>query len=104
MGYPLSSCCDSYGRFCRDRMTGDQTGRELLALLENSGRNIDRTYLISGHYTTILEKKCFGVAWAAPLMQLRTIEERVQNVTACTITRVDENWLKDKKFLPVMRS
>lgn len=95
-GYTLSAYCDNYGRFCRDRMTKDQTGRELLGMLESSGKNLDRTFLISGHYATVLEQKCFGEAWTAPLLQLRQVEERLRNVTAHTITRVDEKWLRDK--------
>ncbi len=95
-GYPLSAYCDSNGRFCRDWMTADQTGQELLRLLETSGRNIDRTFLISGHYATVLEKKCGKETWTTPLLQLRQVEERLRNVTAHTITRVDEKWLREK--------
>lgn len=95
-GYPVSSYCDSFGRFCRDRMTGDDMGQELLRLLEIPGRSLDRTFLSSSHYAAILEKKCPSEPWAAPLLQLRKIEEKIRNLAAHTITRVDENWLKDK--------
>ena len=95
-GYPLSSYCDSRGRFCRSWLTKDMQGQEMLALLEPPGRSLDGTFLISGHYATILEKKCSAYTWAAPLLQLREIEEKVRNTAAHTITRVDERWLKDR--------
>ncbi|MCI9118555.1 MAG: hypothetical protein HFF32_02700 [Flavonifractor sp.] len=95
-GYPLSSYCDSRGRFCRSWLAKDARGQEMLALLEPPGRSLDGTFLISGHYATILEKKCSAYAWAAPLLQLRKIEEKVRNTAAHTITRVDERWLKDR--------
>ena len=95
-GYPLSSYCDSRGRFCRSWLTKDVQGQEMLALLEPPGRSLDGTFLISGHYAAILEKKCSAYTWAAPLLQLREIEEKVRNTAAHTITRVDERWLKDR--------
>lgn len=96
VGYRVSYYCDSKGRFCRDWMTGDDIGQELLQLLESPGRNLDKTYLISGHYATIIKKKCPSETWTAPLLRLREIEERVRNLAAHTITRVDEKWLGDK--------
>ena len=48
----------------------------MLALLEPPGRSLDGTFLISGHYAAILEKKCSAYTWAAPLLQLREIEEK----------------------------
>lgn len=95
-GYRVSAYCDSRGRFCRSRLTADSTGQELLALLEIPGRTLERTYLISGHFATILEEKCPGQPWTAPLLQLRQIEEKVRNPAAHTITRVDEKWLGEK--------
>lgn len=95
-GYPLSSYCDSRGRFCRIWLTKDVQGQELLTLLEPPGRSLDGTFLISGHYAAILDKKCSAYAWTAPLLQLREIEEKVRNTAAHTITRVDEKWLKDR--------
>lgn len=94
-GYPVLSYCDSNGRFCRDWMT-DDVGQELLQLIEIPGRNLNRTYLISGHYATVLEKKCPGESWAMPLLRLRQIEEKVRNLAAHTIIPVDEKWLKEK--------
>lgn len=99
-GYPVSSYCDSKGRFCRNWMTEDRMGQELLQLLEIPGRNLDRTFLISGHYAAILEKKCPSAPWTAPLLQLRKIEERVRNPAAHTITRVDETWCIDNGVPP----
>lgn len=95
-GYPLSSYCDSRGRFCRIWLTKDVQGQELLTLLEPPGRSLDGTFLISGHYAAILDKKCSAYAWTAPLLQLREIEEKVRNTAAHTITRVDEKWLMDR--------
>lgn len=95
-GHPVSPYCDDKGRFCRGRMAEDDAGRELLRLLEPPGKNLDRTFLISGHYTTILEKRHHSEPWIVPLLQLRRIEEKVRNPVAHTITRVDEKWLKDK--------
>lgn len=95
-GYPLSSYCDSRGRFCRIWLTKDVQGQKLLTLLEPPGRSLDGTFLISGHYAAILDKKCSAYAWTAPLLQLREIEEKVRNTAAHTITRVDEKWLKDR--------
>lgn len=95
-GYPVSAYCDSAGRFCRDWMTQDEKGQELLHLLEIQGRNLDRTFLISGHYARILEKKCLSEPWAIPLLRLREAEEKVRNLAAHTITRVDEKWLRDR--------
>lgn len=82
------------GRFCRAKLEADEDGRELLPLLGPSWKNIDRTFLMSGHYASILEKKFSSEAWAEPLLRLRQIEEQVRNPVAHTITRVDEEWLK----------
>lgn len=95
-GYPVSAYCDGAGRFRRDWMTQDDVGQELLRLLETPGRSLDKTFLISHHYDRILAKKCLSEPWAAPLRQLREIEEKVRNLVAHTVTRVDEKWLKDK--------
>lgn len=57
-GYPVSSYCDPDDHFCRDWMTRDEMGQELLRLLELPGRSLDRTHLSSSHYATVLEKKC----------------------------------------------
>ena len=95
-GYPVSTYCDSAGRFCRDRMTKSDVGRKLIAWLEPADRNLDRTYLSSWHYIKILEAQFASEPWAHPLLRLREIEERVRNKAAHTITPVDEKWLLEK--------
>lgn len=94
-GYPVSQYCNDAGRFCRNRMTQDEMGQELLRLLEIPGRSLNNTFLISGHYATIIMERCGLEPWAAPLLQLRRIEEDVRNPAAHTITRVDEAWLQE---------
>lgn len=94
-GISLSVYCDK-GRFCRDRMTADETGRELLKMMEWGGKSIDKAFLISGHYATVLNNKCAGEDWWQTLSALRDTEERARNLAAHTMTRVDENWLKEK--------
>ncbi len=93
-GYPLSAYCDHENRFCRSRMAADSLGQELLSWLETPKKSIDRTFLLSSHYAVILRQKCSGRTWAVPLLHLRQIEETLRNVTAHTITRVDEAWLR----------
>lgn len=95
-GYPVSKYCDSTGRFCRAWMTENDMGQELIRLLENQDRNLDKTFLSSWHYVTILEKTCALEPWALPLLQLRKIEAMVRNLAAHTVTRVDEKWLQEK--------
>ncbi|MDE6589460.1 MAG: hypothetical protein K2K53_03755, partial [Oscillospiraceae bacterium] len=94
-GYPVSHYCNSAGRFRRNLMTEDELGQELLQLLEIPGRNLNGTFLISGHYAAIIEARYALEPWAAPLLRLRRIEESVRNPVAHTITRVDEAWLQD---------
>ncbi|MCI9458737.1 MAG: hypothetical protein HFE44_17505 [Oscillospiraceae bacterium] len=94
-GISLSVYCDK-GRFCRDRMTADETGRELLGMMEWGGKSIDKAFLISGHYATVLNNKCAGADWWQTLSALRDTEERARNLAAHTMTRVDEDWLKEK--------
>lgn len=96
-GYQISSYyCDRNGRFCCDQMAKDEAGKELLQLLEIQGKKLDGTYLMSGHYATVIEKKCPSETWAGSLLRLRKIEETVRNLVAHTITPMDEEWLKEK--------
>ena len=94
-GISLSVYCDK-GRFCRDRMTADETGRELLGMMEWGGKSIDRAFLISGHYATVLGNKCANEDWWQTLSALRDTEEKARNLAAHTMTRVDEGWLKEE--------
>ena len=77
-------------------MTADETGRELLGMMEWGGKSIDKAFLISGHYATVLNNKCAGADWWQTLSALRDTEERARNLAAHTMTRVDEDWLKEK--------
>ncbi len=97
-GYPLSTYCEPDRkkklRFCRNLMTADSIGQELLQSLETSWEYFDRYPLSSSHYAIILEQKCSDRAWTKHLRYLRQIEEDIRNGIAHTITRVDEAWLK----------
>lgn len=95
-GYALSRYCDGKDRFRRHKMTEDEQGLELLQLLESPGKNLDGAFLASSHYTKILKNNCMKKPWAAPLIHLRDIEEKVRNLAAHTITRVDEAWLQEQ--------
>lgn len=95
-GLNVSGYCNN-GRFCRELLAEDAEGKELLRILEPPERSIDRTFLMSGHYAAIIENKFASAAWAAPLLQLRRIEEQVRNRVAHTITQVDESWLRKQR-------
>lgn len=99
MGISLSVYCEK-GRFCRDKMLADEKGRELLGMMEWGGKSIDRAFLISGHYTTVLNNKCANEDWWKTLSALRDAEEKARNLAAHTMTRVDEEWLKEKGLPP----
>ena len=57
------------------------------------GRKIHRQGVFDA---TVLNNKCAGADWWQTLSALRDTEERARNLAAHTMTRVDEDWLKEK--------
>ncbi len=91
LGIPLSArYCDDRNRLDLERLEADETGREILAIFNETYEFRGKPFLSSPYYAEILEKKAAGRKWQAPLLRLRDIESCVRNFVAHTITQVDE--------------
>ena len=95
-GYPLSRYCDVYNRLNPVDLGQDETGVELLTILESDRKMPDYpVFLTSAYYCTVITARCMDRPWAAPLLELRNVEKGIRNIAAHTITKVTEKKIRD---------
>lgn len=89
---PISAYCTDGDRITRDSLDRDERGHSFLAFFP---QDFQRGFLQTSNYDAAIEKLFNDRPWASPLQDLRSIEGSMRNFVAHTITRVDENGLKN---------
>ena len=94
---PIRRYCDRRERLCGRLLSGDETGRKLLALFECTyGAPFRDIYLASEHCCKVLEEFSDDAELKRPLLALREVEKEARNLAAHTIVPVTENFIQNK--------